>query len=94
MYKYFTDACSDIGKINSRYLQECFTKLSTEEVTNSKSWQPSTINILRDLLAEMFNAAIKNEYTTENPVDATRPLDVPQKDILRFYSKEQYNKII
>lgn len=94
MYKYFTDACSDIGRINSRYLQECFTKLSTEEVTNSKSWQPSTINILRDLLAEIFNRAIEEKYITDNPVDATRPLDVPQKDTLHFYSKEQYNEII
>lgn len=94
MYKYFTDACSDIGRINSRYLQECFIKLSTEEVTNSKSWQPSTINILRDLLAEIFNNAIKDKYITENPINATRPLDVPQKDTLRFYSKEQYKEII
>ncbi|MCZ7616477.1 MAG: tyrosine-type recombinase/integrase [Ignavibacteriaceae bacterium] len=68
--------------------------LSTEEVTNSKSWQPSTINILRDLLAEIFNKAIEDKYITENPVDATRPLDVPQKDTLHFYSKEQYNEII
>lgn len=94
MYKYFTDACSDIGKINSKYLQECFTRLSTEKVTKSKSWQPSTINILRELLAEIFNSAIKNKYISENPVDATRPLDVPQKDTLRFYSKEQFKEIV
>ena len=84
MYKYFTDACSYIGKINSKYLQECFRILSTEEVTNSKSWQPSTINILRVLLAEIFNNAVKNKFITENPVNETRPLDVPQKDTLRF----------
>jgi integrase len=94
MYKYFTDACSDISRITSRYLQECFMKLSTEEVTNSKSWQPSTINILRDLLAEIFNSAVTDKYITENPVNSTRPLDVPQKDTLRFYSKEQCKEIV
>ena len=94
MYKYFTDACSDIGRINSKYLQECFRILSNEEVTNSKSWQPSTINILRDLLAEIFNSAVKNKFITENPVNETRPLDVPQKDNLRFYTKEQLKEIL
>ncbi len=94
MYKYFTDACSYIGKINSKYLQECFRILSTEEVTNSKSWQPSTINILRDLLVEIFNSAVKNKFITENPVNETRPLDLPQKDNLRFYTKKQIKEII
>lgn len=94
MYKYFTIACSDIGRINSRYLQECFRILSTAEVTNKKPWKPYTINILRDLLAEMFNNAVKNKFITDNPILDTRPLDVPQKDTLQFYTKDQFKEII
>lgn len=94
MYEYLTDACSNISNINSRYLQECFNLLSTEEVTNSKSWHHNTINILRDLLAEIFNDAIKEKYITENPIESTRQLDAPKKDMLQFYSKEQLNNII
>lgn len=93
MYKYFTASCSNIANIRTNYLQECFLRLSKEPTTKKKPWHPNTINILRELLAEVFNKAIKERYITENPVNDTRPLDAPRVDTFRFYTKEQLELI-
>lgn len=93
MYKYFTEACSNIAYIRPNYLQECFRRLSKEPTTKKKPWHPNTINTLRDLLIEIFNKAIKDRYITSNPASDTRPLDAPQVDTLQFYSKEEMELI-
>ncbi len=93
MYNYFTAACEDISRIKAIYLQQCFLRLNTEDITKKKPWHANTINILRELLAEVFKKAVKEKYITENPITDTRPLDAPKIDTLRFYSKDQLTMI-
>ena len=81
--------CENIRDVKYIYLHECFNLLKLEKVTRSKPWHPTTINILRDLLIEMFNSAVRDKYAADNPASLTRQLDAPQVDTLKFYTKEQ-----
>jgi len=91
--QYFPKTLDDIRFIKSSYLQECFHLLTKEPVLKRKAWHQSTVNILRDLLIEMFNNAVDESYITVNPVTATKHFNVPQTDTVKFYNEEQLNAI-
>ncbi len=89
MYKYFSPSCGNIRLITHRYLQECFNRLKKEPVNKTKPWLPNTINILRDLLIEMFNAAIDDKYLESNPALQTVPFKVVKTNTIRYYTDAQ-----
>ncbi len=89
MYKYFSPSCDNIRIITHRYLQECFNRLKKEPVNKTKPWHPNTINILRDLLIEMFNGAINDKYLATNPALQTVPFKVVKTNTIKYYTDEQ-----
>ena len=89
IYKYFAPACDNIRLISHRYLQECFERLKKEPVNTKKPWHPNTINILRDLLIEMFNSAVKDKYLESNPVLETVPFRTVKSNTIKYYTDEQ-----
>ena len=91
MYKYFSPACDNIRLINNRYLQECFNLLTKEPVNKNKAWHKNTVNILRDLLIEMFNSAVNDKYITDNPVSMTMPFKVPKTNTIKYFTDDQLN---
>ncbi len=93
MKKYFPEVIEDIRQIKSHYFQECFKQLTREKVLKNKPWHPNTVNILRDLLAEMFTQAIKDNYIDSNPLQNTSAFKVPHKNTLKFYTDEQLGTI-
>ncbi len=93
MYKYFAPACYNIRLITNRYLQECFNRLTSEPVNTKKAWHKNTVNILRDLLIEMFNSAVRDKYIHENPASVTIPFKVPKKNTIKYFTDDQLAKI-
>ncbi|MCJ7553580.1 MAG: site-specific integrase [Ignavibacteriaceae bacterium] len=93
MHKYFSAACDNIRLITHKYLQECFSRLKKEPVNKTKPWHPNTINILRDLLIEMFNVAVNDKYLETNPVLHTIPLKVVKTNTIKYYTDDQLNII-
>ncbi|MBT8378538.1 MAG: site-specific integrase [Ignavibacteria bacterium] len=93
MYKYFSPACDNIRIISTRYLQECYNRLTNEPVNKKKPWHKNTVNILRDLLIEMFNNAIKDKYIDINPASETIPFKVPKTNTVKYYTDEQLKLI-
>lgn len=93
MYKYFAPACDNIRIITNRYLQECFNRLTSEPVNTKKPWHKNTVNILRDLLIEMFNSALRDKYIIENPASMTLPFKVPKDNTIKYFSDDQLDKI-
>ncbi len=89
MYKYFSPACDNIRLITNRYLQECFKRLTSEPVITKKAWHKNTVNILRDLLIEMFNSAIDDKYINENPASLTIPFKVPKTNTIKYFTDDQ-----
>jgi integrase len=89
MYKYFAASCDNIRLITHRYLQECFNRLKKEPVNKTKPWHPNTINILRDLLIEMFNGAVNDKYLETNPALQTVPYKVVATSTIKYYTDEQ-----
>ncbi len=89
MYKYFAPACDNIRFISHKYLQECFERLKKEPVNTKKPWHPNTINILRDLLIEMFNSAIKDMNLETNPALETIPFRTVKSNTIKYYTDEQ-----
>lgn len=89
MLKYFSSVCDNIQNIKPYYLQEFFLKLNSEPVTTKKPWHQSTINILRDLLIEMFDGAVKDKYREDNPASDTQPFKTTQSNQVRFFSPEE-----
>ncbi|HOJ07223.1 MAG: site-specific integrase [Ignavibacteriota bacterium] len=93
MYKYFSPACENIILISSKYLQACFNRLTNEPVNKKKPWHKNTVNILRDLLIEMFNNAIKEKYIDTNPASETVPFKVPKTNTVKYYTDDQLKVI-
>jgi integrase len=93
MYKYFSPACDNIRLITNRYLQECFNRLTNEPVNTKKAWHKNTVNILRDLLIEMFNSAMRDKYINENPASMTIPFRVPKTNTIKYFTDDQLDKI-
>jgi integrase/recombinase XerD len=89
MYRYFSPSCGNIRLITYRYLQECFNRLKKEPVNKTKPWHPNTINILRDLLIEMFNSAKNDNYLESNPALQTVPFKVVKMNTIKNYTDEQ-----
>jgi integrase len=93
MYKYFPPACDNIRLITNRYLQECFNRLTKEPVNTKKAWHQNTVNILRDLLIEMFNSAINDKYINDNPASMTIPFKVPKRNTIKYFTNDQLDII-
>jgi hypothetical protein len=93
MHKYFSAACGNIRYINEQYLQECFNRLSKEPVNKSKAWHHNTINILQDLLIEMFNLAVTDKYIDSNPVLKTTPFKTISSNNIKYYTDAQLKTI-
>ncbi|MCE1189214.1 MAG: tyrosine-type recombinase/integrase [Ignavibacteria bacterium] len=91
--RLFPRAIHDIRLLRTMYFQECFIQLTKEPVAGRKPWHQNTVNILRDLLLEMFNNAVEAKYIEVNPVKATRQFNVPKTNTLKFYVDEQLELI-
>jgi integrase/recombinase XerD len=85
MINYFPTPSTNIRSITSEHLNQCFIQLTQKPINNRKPWHKGSVNILRDLVSEMFNYAKEKNYIQVNPVKQIKYFKVPKSTKIEFF---------
>lgn len=82
----------NIDKIQERNITEWLTNINNSSNTESKKLSSSTLGIIRNLLSQMFNFAIRNYGIQKNPVNSYEKIPYLSNDKrAKLWTVEQYS---
>ena len=93
--EYFPHTVDDLTKIKTSYIKESIDHFTTSGTSNGKIWKPKTANGYKVFLASLFKYGLKKVVDLkENPVSDIPDLKIEQNINVKFYNKDEVDKIL
>ena len=84
----FPQVAENISLFKSLYFVDLI-----DYVKENYSWEPVTINRMREMVSSLFTFAIDREYLIKNPIKGTKNIPIPEKGKPKYFSKPELKEI-